>query len=1255
MEKPEILGNEAERLGSLCSLNLLDTSAEERFDRYTRMAKRYFGVSIALVSLVDAERQWFKSRQGLAARETPRDISFCGHAILGSNIFHIPDTLKDPRFIDNPLVTGPPNIRFYAGAPLQAPDGQRIGTLCIIDDKPREFSANELAMLRDLADGVEEELKHSQNRVSGKAQKFHPIAGLGFILGGLLSLLLFSLSWQVEEDEILLQLQTQADERRAALAVEAESLSDIMRGIAGMYNASNHVDADEFDTFLKTAFPNQTEIRAAVWIEHVAEDKVADMYSMATRDGYTNYQIRDLVDDNVVKAAPRAQYLPVYHNFNRDQTQWLPRGLNLASIPHYDELLKQAATTGGIVSTRGTGNFKTSTSNSIELFLPVYHLQKTLPDGAFNKTRLRGFVGMHIDVAQSVESAYRRKVIGVGGLDFYIVDIDSRRKQSLLHFHPSRARKEAVSSLPLEKLQQGRYVSTEIDFADTRWRLVLRPIQGYHEVNKVFTPWAVLFGGLLFSLMVAIYLNSLRSRRDIIEEQVRQRTRELEDSREQNRAILSTVIDGIITINQKGIVQSVNPAAEKIFGYSSGEVIGRNINMLMPESYSREHDGYLYNYITTGLKKVIGIGREVEGLRKDASVFPMELAVSEMELNGERMFTGIVRDITERKRAERVLQDALSRQQTIQNTMVDGLITVSDRGVIDSMNHACSEIFGYTEEELIGQSFTKLLTSQAGSMYADKLQNYLRTGEKTIIGQRVETEGVTKDGSVIPLEFAINEMWLGETRYFTTNVRDITERKRLDRMKSEFISTVSHELRTPLTSIRGSLGLILGKSADLLPEKSRRMLELAARNSERLTLLINDILDLEKIETGRMEFELANVDLLALARQAVVDNEGYATQHHVSLKLISSLDHAFIQSDAHRLLQVFANLISNAVKYSPDNGVVEISVTKDKATFCVSVSDKGQGIPDEFRNRIFQRFAQADSSSTRQKGGTGLGLSITKAIVECFGGSIGYDSQLGEGTRFYFNIPVWQPTQENIVTSATAVHVLICEDNPDVAEIIAEMLKVEGVVSDIAATAGDARRLLEKNTYRLLLLDLTLPDMDGLQFLQELRAAPETARLPVIVVSGRAEEGRTAFNGDALTVVDWLQKPIDPVRLDRALQEALTSNGRPHILHVEDDPDIVQITSELLGELAEFSYAPSVREARQLLAKNQFNLVILDLGLADGSGVELLDELKGNCPVVIFSAQNPDAEITKRVTAALTKSMTSNEQLLVTIKKVLAG
>jgi signal transduction histidine kinase len=237
----------------------------------------------------------------------------------------------------------------------------------------------------------------------------------------------------------------------------------------------------------------------------------------------------------------------------------------------------------------------------------------------------------------------------------------------------------------------------------------------------------------------------------------------------------------------------------------------------------------------------------------------------------------------------------------------------------------------------------------------------------------------------------------------------------VDRLKGEFVSTVSHELRTPLTSIRGAVGLVLGNSSDSLPENVRELLVMANRNIERLTLLVNDILDLEKIESGKLEFNFVPLDLVELARNALESNAAYANEHQVRLRLAESPSQAGVTGDESRLLQVFANLLSNAIKYSPAGGEVDVLIRQSDDRFRVSIKDHGKGIPDEFRARIFQRFAQADSSDTRAKGGTGLGLNISKVIVERHTGVIGYVTRPDVGTEFYFELPIREDSLPGVV------------------------------------------------------------------------------------------------------------------------------------------------------------------------------------------------------------------------------------------------
>ena len=622
-----------------------------------------------------------------------------------------------------------------------------------------------------------------------------------------------------------------------------------------------------------------------------------------------------------------------------------------------------------------------------------------------------------------------------------------------------------------------------------------------------------------------------------LESRVAERTLDLDISEKRQRSIVENMVDGLITIDEQGLIQSFNSAAVTLFGYQPNEVIGHNIKMLMPEPYQSEHDGYLHNYNQTGNKKIIGIGREVEGLRKNGSTFPLELAVAEMVVSGETIFTGVV--------------------------------------------------------------------------------------------------------------------------------RDITERKEMDRMKNEFISTVSHELRTPLTSIRGSLGLLNSGTVGELPESASEMLKIASNNTERLLLLINDILDIQKIESGKMSFKFESVDLNLFIKQAIIDHAEYGNQHGVTFVLGKVLDGIHVYADKDRLMQVVGNLLSNAAKFSNYGDNVEISIAMHHSDrLRISFTDYGAGIPDEFQPKLFERFTQSDSSDTRAKGGTGLGLSISKVIIEKHGGLIGFVSKEGIGSTFYIELPELVGdvgSAESIIHSLpkdASACVLIVEDDPDVAALIRRMLAEAGFNSDIAYNAKQARKLLaeKKCYYRLMTLDIALPDEDGISLLTSLRKDPDTKDLPVVVLSVKANETKRELKGGALDIIDWLNKPIDNKRLIDVVKNAVAANQPPRVLHVEDEKDAHIVVSEMLKDHCDLFWTTTVAESRELIKLGNLDLVLLDIGLPDGSGLDLIEEIEQLEPqpqVVIFSALDVSDEYSNRVDAVLVKSKTNNTKLLNVLLKAM--
>lgn len=362
-------------------------------------------------------------------------------------------------------------------------------------------------------------------------------------------------------------------------------------------------------------------------------------------------------------------------------------------------------------------------------------------------------------------------------------------------------------------------------------------------------------------------------------------------------------------------------------------------------------------------------------------------------------------EILEREKVEINLATSEAKQRAVIDTMVDAAITINAKGRILSFNPAAETIFGYTAKQAIGQNVKMLMPEPYHSEHDGYLSRLMKTGEPRILGKRLELTACRKDGTPFPISLSVIDIQAKGDTIFSAIVRDISEEKNLLKMKDEFISTISHELRTPITSIRGSLGLMTGGVVGELPEKTQSLLTIAHNNSERLLLLINDLLDFEKLTTGNLTFNFSEMEVQAFITEAIIANKGYADQHGVNITTGKILENVFISADSERLMQVMNNLLSNAAKFSPKGETITVDVARHDNNIRVNVIDNGPGIPEEFRSQIYEKFTQSDASDTRQAGGTGLGLNIAKAIIEKHNGVIDFSSEINKGTTFFFDFP----------------------------------------------------------------------------------------------------------------------------------------------------------------------------------------------------------------------------------------------------------
>lgn len=729
---------------------------------------------------------------------------------------------------------------------------------------------------------------------------------------------------------------------------------------------------------------------------------------------------------------------------------------------------------------------------------------------------------------------------------------------------------------------------------------------------------------------------------------------DLQISRERLRTIVSNALIALLAIDYSGeITLSTGTILDRL-GRSETELVGQSAFEV-------------YAHIPTfveALRSALSGQAFTHSIEHQGFVFELRYSP---KLDADQSLIGVIcvaTDVTEQRQAEEalrqseILRRSEEKNRVLLNAIPDEIFRIHRDGTCLDFKPSTATEATTLIDTIVGKRLEDIFPPVVAQQFTVFLKRTLDTNQAQVFDYHLQAD--------TPIDYEARVVVNGADEVLVI-VRDISARKKVERLKNEFVSMVSHELRTPLTSIRGSLGLIIGGIAGELPIEAQELVNIAHKNTERLILLINDILDIEKIESGKMSFALRPVKLMPLVEQAIVANQAYAEQFNVTLKLTATLPDVEVNVDSQRLIQVLTNLLSNAAKFSPPGETVAVSVTARNQRIRISVKDRGSGIPQAFRDRIFQKFAQADSSDTRQKGGTGLGLSIAKAIIERLDGQIGFETELNVGTTFYCDLPQWSPPfcerpesqgfkSPSITVAPSAARILVCEDDPDIAMLLKLMLQQAGFQIDVACNAEKAKELLETNSYQVMTLDLALPGQDGISLIRELQLQEQTRLLSIVVVSAKAQQGRAELGEAGFAVVDWLDKPINKDRLVNVCQQiTVQRNGKPKVLHIEDNPDITQVVGIMLKQDAEIHYASTLEQARQKLEADSFDLVILDITLPDGSGLELLPLVNREgmaIPVVLFSAREISLEMAQKVTTSLTKSRTSNQELLNAIRSL---
>jgi PAS domain S-box-containing protein len=574
--------------------------------------------------------------------------------------------------------------------------------------------------------------------------------------------------------------------------------------------------------------------------------------------------------------------------------------------------------------------------------------------------------------------------------------------------------------------------------------------------------------------------------------------------------------NAVIGVNGAGLVEVWNRAAEELFGWAEADVLG---NPLPAELAS--------------FSQACSQGTEVRAATRSGNVLRLQVRSRARQPDGQ------VYMATETLRSERRFRELLEAAP-------DAIIEVDREGHIALLNRVTETLFGYSREELLGMNVDALLPDalRAGHQ-AHRAEYHAQPGTRPMGGDMV-LSARRKDGHEIPVEISLSPVQTDDGFRVTAIIRDVTDRRmaeekiraanlqlearnreieRADRLKSEFLASMSHELRTPLHTIIGFAELLAEELEGPLNEKQKRFVQHVRQDSVHLLELINEILDLSKIEAGRMELELEALDPREVVLSAVtgIGNAAGAKDIVIGNQVTEGL---FVLADRLRLHGIFTNLLSNAVKFTPAGGSVSIGVVREETMFRFIVTDTGIGIAEDDQGVIFDKFRQVGSTTRGVREGTGLGLSIVKHLVELHGGRVMVESAPGKGSQFSFTIPA-DPGR-----TRTEPLVLVVEDEPAGRELLASYLDGLGVRTEFAESSAEAATRARALRPDAITLDLRMPGRSGWRVLEELRSFSETSAIPVLVISV-LDRDREAI---ALGATAYLQKPVKKETLLNALR-----------------------------------------------------------------------------------------------------------------------
>ncbi len=1126
---------EAARLEALRKLGVLDTSAEERFDRLTRIAQAVFGVPIALVSLVDEKRQWFKSCLGLPLSESPRENSFCGHAIMSDDLFVVEDAAHDPLFASHPLVTGEPCIRFYAGAPLSVSDGYKVGVFCIIDTVPRSLTPDQRRILRDIGNIAQNELSSHDLKTA------------------------------------------------LAFARDAKRFYDISSDLMCVFG---------FDGYFKRLSPRWEKV-LGYSIEELLSRPFIDFIHSDDRDA-TVTEVMRLKNGgeprdfrNHLLAKDGTVHTMLWHG-----TPFPAENVSFASardMTEEEKALEASAHLAAII-------------NSSEDAIISKSLDGLITSWNAAAERIFGYTAAEA-VGSPMTIAFPQELFSEEA------DILARikRGERIQNFESVRIRKDGVHipvSISISPIKDGSGKVIGVS-------KVLRDISHLKKTEEA-----------------------------------------LRASEERWHFALEGAEFGVWDWNIPGESLFVSPRWKEMLGLSPDEVGDR-----LEEWSSRVHPDDKPFTMAELNRHVAGEApiyiSEYRLRRKDGTylwVMDRGKVMSRDSAGKPLRMVGAISDITERKRTEEALVSSEEKLRVILDSAAEGIYGIDLNGRCTFCNTSAIRMLGYSSStDTLGKNMHELVhhSHQDGSSFKVeecRIFHVLKKGVGTHTDEEVFWK---KDGTSFPVEYwSYPQIKDGVVVGAVVTFLNIAERKRAEaeliqardaamsatQAKADFLATMSHEIRTPMNVVIGMTGLLL--DTELTPEQ-KELAENVRNSGDYLLTIINDILDFSKIEAGKLHLEETNFDLRQVIESSLELLAFRAQEKHLEMGAVIPCGTPLsLVGDAGRLRQALINLISNAVKFTEKGEVVvrAEALEQDERSVLVriAVSDTGIGIQKEALATLFESFTQADASMSRRYGGTGLGLAIARKLVQMMNGQIGVESEFGKGSTFWVKLRL---AKGQPLPGAVEIHpdvlkktrVLVVDDSPANRLIMSSQLDQIGVPHEAVPGGKEAVTLLEHSAgtpdaFGIVLLDMMMPGMDGVQTAEAIRSNPRLSgvRIAFVTSAGKVMDSREM---SAAGVSALLTKPVK----QSLLQSCLMSIAQPSGQSVQKPSPVA---SKAKAQRRPFFKILLVEDnsANQLVAKMQLKNLGYDVDIA-GNGIEALDALgRISYDLVLMDCQMPEMD-----------------------------